>query len=419
MAKRVGNIYSSIYDIENIKNAHKKARKDKSFYEAVQKTDGDLEARAQAISDMLKNHTYKVGLYKTSRYCDRGKDRILYKLPYYPDRIIQWAIMLQIEPYFKRVFEPFTCASLPGRGIHYASNLLTKYLELYPNETLYCLKLDIKKFYPNINRKILKELLRKLFKDKDLLYELDNIIDSFDKNDSYKLNLTEKEQVIYNQPGKGIPVGSYLSQYFANFYLAYFDHWLKEECKCKFVIRYMDDIVILSDSKEFLHNALCAIKIYLKVELDLEVKGNYRIFPTSQGIDFVGYRHFKGYKLLRKTSYKRFRQTLLNIKKKDMNINEKDWCAIVSITGWLEWGNTYSFSVKFLYPLIGVAGSYYSFHKRSAKKDLFKAFLLWNKYDNKYIKIKKKLIQQNRHLPIHLKNRSKHYDKALQRKSRS
>lgn len=224
MPKRVGNIYSLIYDVENIKKAHRMARLDKSFYEAVKKTDENLDERAIAISNMLKNHTYKVGLYKTSRYSDRGKERILYKLPYYPDRIIQWAIMLQIEKYFNRVLEPFVCASLPGRGIHYASQLIDKYLQKYPNETLYCLKIDIKKFYPSINRKILKKLLRKLFKDKDLLYELDNIIDSFDKNDLYKLNLSEEEKIVYCQPGRGIPVGSYLSQYLANFYLMYFDH---------------------------------------------------------------------------------------------------------------------------------------------------------------------------------------------------
>ena len=355
---------------------------------------------------MLKNHTYKVGLYKTSRYSDRGKDRILYKLPYYPDRIIQWAIMLQIEPYFNKVFEPFTCASLPGRGIHYASNLLTKYLELYPNETLYCLKLDIKKFYPSIDRSVLKKLLRKLFKDKDLLYELDNIINSFDKNDSYRLNLTAEEKIIYNRPGKGVPVGSYLSQYFANFYLSYFDHWLKEECKCNFVIRYMDDIVILSDSKEYLHNLLCAVKIYLKEELLLDVKNNYRIFPVSQGIDFVGYRHFRGYKLLRKTSQKRFKKILLNIEKKKLNLTEKDWCSAVSISGWLEWGNTYRFAKKYLFPLAGTLGSYYSFHKKSKKKSFFKSnFLAWNKYINKQKIHQQKFQQRNHHRPIHLKRR--------------
>jgi DNA phosphorothioation-dependent restriction protein DptG len=88
MPKRANNIYPLIYEVDNIKQAHQKARKDKSHYDAVKKTDEILDERAQEISEMLKNHTYKIGEYKTSRYSDRGKERILYKLPYYPDRII-------------------------------------------------------------------------------------------------------------------------------------------------------------------------------------------------------------------------------------------------------------------------------------------------------------------------------------------
>lgn len=157
MPKRIGNIYSNIYDINNIKLAHRMARKDKSFYEAVKKTDENLEERAQYISNLLKTHKYKVGLYRTSRYHDKGKDRILYKLPYYPDRIVQWAIMLEIEKYFKKTFCPFVCASVPNRGIHYASKKLTSYIQQHPEETKYYLKIDIKKFYPSINHSILKK----------------------------------------------------------------------------------------------------------------------------------------------------------------------------------------------------------------------------------------------------------------------
>lgn len=88
MPKRVGNIYSSICNIDNIIMAHSMARKDKSYYEAVQKTDDNLEERCKYIAKVLQNHSYTVGLYKTSRHQDRGKERILYKLPYYPDRIV-------------------------------------------------------------------------------------------------------------------------------------------------------------------------------------------------------------------------------------------------------------------------------------------------------------------------------------------
>ena len=400
MPKRVGNIYSSICDIENIKFAHQQARKDKSYYNAVKNTDENLEKRALEISKMLLAHKYKVGLYKTSRYRDRGKERILYKLPYYPDRIIQWAIMLKIEPYFQKVFLPFTCASLPQRGIHQASKLLTNYLYRNRNKELYCLKIDIKKFYPSIDRSILKKLLRKVFKDKELLQELDNIIDSFDNNDIYKLNLTTEEKDIYCQPNKGVPVGSYLSQYLANFYLAYFDHWLVEECHCSCVIRYMDDLVILSESKNFLRNLTCAIKIYLKEELKLQIKNTYSIFPISEGIDFVGFRHFSTYKLLRKSSYKNFKKNFIQISKKE-EITDKEWCSAISECGWLTWCNSYNFYMKYVFPLAGKIGSYYRMNKQGRFKN--KDFLLFLKYENKHKQHIKKYKIHKSHKKIHKK----------------
>ena len=118
---------------------------------------------------MLINRTYKVSSYHIGMIKDKNKMRLLHKLPYYPDRIIQWAILLQVESIFMSVFTNFTCASIKGRGIHYASSLLTEYMNNDYEGTKYCLKIDIKKFYPSINRTILKQLLRKKFKDENLL----------------------------------------------------------------------------------------------------------------------------------------------------------------------------------------------------------------------------------------------------------
>lgn len=171
--KRYGNLYEKIYDLENLKRAHKEARKDKAYYEAVKKTDDDLDNRLLYIQDLLKNEKYKVNTYKTSVIQDRNKRRILYKLPYYPDRIIQWAILLQIDFIFAETMTDFSCASLPRRGIHYATKKLDHYMINNPEDTKYCLKLDIKKFYPSIDRNILKQLLRKKIKDKKLLKLLD------------------------------------------------------------------------------------------------------------------------------------------------------------------------------------------------------------------------------------------------------
>lgn len=201
--KRYGNLYEKIYDLENLRLAHKMAKKDKSHYESVQKVEADLDNRLLLIQKMLKNKTYKVGQYNISIIEDKGKKRLLHKLPYFPDRIIQWAIMLQTEDIFTKTFTSFSCASLKGRGTRRATQILRGFLK-DEEKTKYCLKIDIRKFYPSIDRAILKALLRKKFKDKDLLWLLDTIIDSMD-NLSCSIIIPQSFREIYFQPGKGIP----------------------------------------------------------------------------------------------------------------------------------------------------------------------------------------------------------------------
>jgi RNA-directed DNA polymerase len=127
--------------------------------------------------------------------------------------------------------------------------------------------------------------LRRKIKDRDLLWLLDGIIDS----------------------APGLPIGNYLSQYFANFYLTYFDHWIKETKGVKYYFRYADDLVFLSDSKPYLHQLLADIRQYLDRELKLTIKQNYQIFPVQDsGIDFVGYRMYHTHTMLRKSIKQNF-----------------------------------------------------------------------------------------------------------------
>ena len=141
--------------MENLQQAHKNAKKDKGHYREVKMVDSDPDYYLGIIQDLLKSETYEVSEYKISKIMDKGKERELCKLPYFPDRIIQWAILLQIEFVFLEVMTDFTCASLKNRGIHKASRLLDKYMK-DKSGTRYCLKLDVKKFYPNIDHGILK-----------------------------------------------------------------------------------------------------------------------------------------------------------------------------------------------------------------------------------------------------------------------
>ncbi len=328
--KRISNIYEKIYHIDNLRLAHKKARKGKSWYKEVKMVDANPDYYLYKIQEGLKNKTYKTSEYSHFKKIDKGKERDIYRLPYYPDRIVQWAIMLQIEEMFIKTFIYDTYASLPKRGIHLALKRVNKAMN-NREDTTYCLKLDVKKFFPSINKDILKALLRKKIKDKDLLWLLDEIIDSSEH---------------------GIPIGNYLSQYFANFYLSYFDHWMKEEKKCKYYFKYMDDIIVLHSNKNYLHKLRKEIEIYLKQVLKLNLKENWQVFPTyTRGIDFVGYRSFGDYTLLRKSTVK-------NIKRKIKAINRRgffkntDLNSMMSYKGWLKYCDSYNLEKKYLIPIL-------------------------------------------------------------------
>lgn len=288
-------------------------------------------AHLKEIQKSLVNKTFTTSEYEVYTIYDSGKEREIHKLPYYPDRIVQWAIMLQIEPIFIKTFIYDTYAAIPGRGMHLALKRLHKAME-DREATKYCLKFDVKKFFPSIDTEILKQLIRRKFKDKDLLWLLDDIIDSTN--------------------GQGVPIGNYTSQYFGNFYLTYFDHWMKEEKKCKYYFRYMDDIVILHHSKEHLHELRKEVEKYLRDNLRLTLKENWQVFPTYvRGIDFVGYRSFGDYTLLRKSTAKKMKRKMRTINKRG-HFKKTDINSIMSYKGWLEHCDAYNLEKAYILPLL-------------------------------------------------------------------
>jgi hypothetical protein len=236
-----------------------------------------------------------------------------------------------------------TCASIPERGISKVREFMIKYLK-DSKGTTYCLKIDIRKFYPHINQDILKAMLRKKIKCKKTLELLDKIVDS------------SPHEI-------GIPIGSYLSQYLANYYLTYFDHFCKEKMHMKYVIRYMDDLVIMHHSKTQLSRWLTQMNQYLYKELKLEIKDNFQIFPVeARGVDFAGFRFYHNFILLRKSTALKYEKSIINIMIKVKNggkLNYSNWCSCNSYRGWLLMCNGYNLYRTFLKPLEIMIALYY------------------------------------------------------------
>jgi RNA-directed DNA polymerase len=311
--KRIGNIYDEFCSIENIKRAFNNAKKGKAHYIEVKEINKNPDLYAEKLHLILKNQQFKNSPYTEFIKVSGGKVRTIKKVPYFPDRIVHHCIVQMMQQTWINSLVRDTFSTIPGRGIHDGVRRVKSAIQDVEN-TQYCLKLDIKKYFPSVNNGILKDIVRKKIKDQKFLKIIDDIIDS----------------------DTGIPIGNYVSQWFGNLYLAYFDHWVKENLKCKYYFRYCDDLVFLSSNKTELWNYLPRIREYLRDNLKLEIKENYQVFPIDKrGLDFLGYRFFHGYTLVRKG-------VLKNMKKKLDYPKSKS-----SYWGWIVHANHYRLKEKY------------------------------------------------------------------------
>jgi len=160
------------------------------------------------------------------------------------------------------------------------------------------------------------------------------------------------EEIIRSPGGhKNIPIGNYLSQYFANIYLNEFDHWLKERCGARYYIRYGDDGVILNSDRGYLVDLKSQIESYLHDKLALRINPKSRIIKVDvQGIDFLGYRTYRTYALLRKSSVERLKRKVEAIVAHPEEFGPQHIIgSIVSILGWLSYCNSYNLANKYIY----------------------------------------------------------------------
>lgn len=322
--KRVGNIYEQIISLENLHLADEKARKGKFNSYGVKTHDKNREENIILLHQQLATRTFNTSEYDTFTIFE-PKERLIFRLPYYPDRIVHHAIMNILEPIWVSVFTSDSFSCIKGRGIHGAMRKVKTAMKDQENAQ-YCLKIDIKKFYPSIDHSILKQIVRKKIKCADTLTLLDSIIDSTD----------------------GVPIGNYLSQYFANLFLTYFDHWIKEVKKVKYYFRYADDMVFLASSKEELHSLFREMDTYLSTKLNLKIKDNYQVFPlaknhkdkTGRGLDFVGYVFYFDEMRIRKCIKKNFCRAAAKLNKRKSVPSKEYKQKLCSWFGWAKYSNS-------------------------------------------------------------------------------
>lgn len=341
--KTYNKLYEKLYSIENLISAFKKARKGKAKKDYVISFESNLNRNLKLLQKELKSKTYKS--YKLKKFVIRDpKTRTIHK-SLFRDRIVHHAIINLIQPIYEKRFIYDSFASRKYKGTHIAikrfeyfirkvSSNGQKIKKPFNNNSIqgYVFKADIKHYFDTINHKVLLDILRKNIKDEDFIELIKIVLDNFEAPD-----------------GKGLPLGNYTSQFFANVYLNNLDYFIKHRLKAKYYIRYVDDFVILHKDKKKLKEYWNKINKYLK-SLKLELHPDKsEIYALRNGITFLGYRIFYNYKLLKKRNinyfYRRFDKKL-NLYRQGLIEKENLDSFLQGWFGYSKFANTYNFNKK-------------------------------------------------------------------------
>jgi retron-type reverse transcriptase len=313
--KRYKDLYAKIYDFENLYEAYLEARKNKRYKEDVLQFSAHLEENLIILQNELIYKTYRVGHYHQFMVSE-PKKRLIMALPF-RDRVVQWAIYRQLNPLLDRQFIEDSYACRIGKGTHNAVDRLQYWLRKIDRtgKQWYCLKMDVAKYFYRVDHEILMRILERKIKDKELLWLLSAIINSEDTAFGLPLDadIADNNSAV-RLFDCGMPIGNLTSQMFANLYLNELDQFVKQELREHYYIRYMDDMLILTDSKAKAHALKAEIERFLDEQLHLNLNNKTGIRPVYLGVEFLGFRVWATHRKLRKSSAKKLRRGLRNLR---------------------------------------------------------------------------------------------------------
>jgi retron-type reverse transcriptase len=312
-------MYNNLCSYENLLSAYLKARKNKSKKRYVIEFEKNLMNNIKSLRTELLFHYYTPRPLKTFILRD-PKTRKISK-SHFRDRVIHHAIINILEPIYDKTFIYDSYASRKNKGAQKAVKRLIKFqnkvtkngksvfLKKIKGKELklikgYCFKADIKHYFQEMNHNVLVKILKRKIKDNRVIWLIVRILKNFPSK--------------VGEPEKGIPLGNYTSQFFANLYLNELDYFIKHKLEAKYYIRYVDDFVILHGCENTLREHKNKIQEFLLNELKIELHPDKsRIGPLYSGTDFLGFRIFQKYILLRRRNIRKIKSKIKKIKNSD------------------------------------------------------------------------------------------------------
>ena len=332
--KRVGFLYPKVCDRGTIRLAIMEASKGKRNRPDVLRVLGNIDHYIDEVHDLLSTERYTPSPYQmdTVREGVFQKQRTIFKPRFYPDQVVHWCVYIAIRPIIFSSMYGLSCGSIPGRGIHYGKQFVERWVRTDRKNTKYYLKMDIRHYYPSVDKAILMDKLRRKFKDRQLLDLIQKILDN----------------------GDGLPIGILLSQVFANFYLSPLDFAIKQKYGERYYIRYMDDMVVFGPNKKHLHALRRIIDKELH-SLGLTMKRNWQVFKfDTEPLDYMGFRFYRDRTTLRRSIMLRITRTVRRVDAKGRNATNRDACAVISYLGWIKHSDSHGLYVKWIQPYLHI-----------------------------------------------------------------
>jgi RNA-directed DNA polymerase len=314
--KRHGNLFEKACDFSALHAAFRKAFKGSGKTPEACLFCFNLEKELLELREELTEASYAPAPYRYFKVYD-PKERVI-SVANFRDRVVHHAVVAVLEPIFESVFIFDSYATRKEKGTHKAVRRAQAFLK----GSRFYLKLDIEKYFDNIDHAVLLDLIARKIKDERLLRLIDRIVDNSDLSRGIK-------------EGKGLPIGNLTSQFFANVYLDALDHFVKDQLGIKRYVRYMDDMVFFGSDLQFLKDTKHKVEKYLDERIHLKLKAKATHLNTRlHGLPFLGYRVFPSLLRIRKENLSRVGKRLdakVELFKKGLVSEDK---MIMSVRSW-------------------------------------------------------------------------------------
>lgn len=318
-------MYKSICEFKNLLKAYQMARKCKRYKRNIVDYGFFLESNLFKLQRELISENYMPSSYVCFTVFEPKTRKVA--APAFRDRVLQHSLVSQIEPLFESQFIYDSYACRKNKGTHFGLKRVKKFLQaarsIYGKNTpIYCLRMDIEKFFASVSWDVLITATNKTIpceKTKKLIEKIVTKHRCFDING----NFIKAPDIINSEKRKGLPIGNLTSQLFANIYLNELDHFVKETLRVKWYARYMDDFLIIHPDRNYLKEMRNAIKMFLEYELKLKFHPKKVIIQNvKDGLPFVGYLIFYDHVLVRGSTLLRMRRRLKKRRVKSMEEND-------------------------------------------------------------------------------------------------